>query len=115
MTDMAKDIFSIGRIYHSLFRNDSRDQSVRRDIEGRIENFHAFRRQWFAEEMRNFSGVTLLNRNITAPSTFDIDGRDRSGDVKRNSVAFGQYGNGISADLVCDIAIGGNPVATHHH
>ena len=38
-----------------------------------------------------------------------------AGDVERNAVAPSQDGHRVGADLIGDIAVGGNPVAADHH
>src|SRR6185295_16120546 len=112
MTDMVANILLIGRMDHTLFRNDRRDQILRRHIESRIENTHALGRECLTEYMRHFLGIALLDGNIFARGTIDIDRRRRPGNKKWNAVAPRQHRDRVSADLVCHVAIGGDSVTT---
>jgi hypothetical protein len=89
MTDMAANVLSVGRIYHSALGNDSRDELVIGHVECRIEYLYALGRQSFAENMRHLFAIALLDGNIFSGRTIDIDLRGRPGDVEGNGVALG--------------------------
>ena len=67
-------------------------------------------RQRLTEYMRHFLGIALLDGNIFARDTIDIDRRRRPGNKKWNAVAPRQHRDRVSADLVCHVAIGGDSV-----
>ena len=52
---------------------------------------------------------------LVAIRSFQIDGRKRSGDVERDAVLLGQHRDGVGADLVGDVAVGGDAVRAHDH
>ncbi len=64
--------------------------------------------------MRDFRGGALFDGNLIAACEAQIEGRNGSGDIKRNAVFFGQHGDRIGADFVGDIAIGSDAVGAHH-
>src|ERR1041384_6455909 len=87
MTDMGPNVLLIGRMNHSLFRNDCGDQIMGGHIEGGIEDTNPSGRQRFAENVRDFFGISLLDRNILSRGAVDVDGGRRSGDIEWYRVA----------------------------
>ena len=60
--------------------------------------------------MRHLARIALLDRNVLAIGRGQIDRRQRRGDVERQSMRIGQERDGVGADLVGDIAVGGDAV-----
>ena len=45
----------------------------------------------------------------------EIDRRDGRGDVERDAVLLRQHGDGVGADLVGDVAVGGDAIGADDH
>ena len=67
-----------------------------------------------AEYMRDFARAPLFNRNAAAIGQCQIESRNGRRHVKRNVVLLRQHRHAVGADLVGDVAIGGDPVRAHH-
>src|SRR3972149_11046981 len=113
MTDMATNILLVRRLNDALFRDDRRDEIVRRHVERRIENLDPLGRQGPAEYMGNLLGIALLDGDLFSRRAIEVDGRGRPGDVKGNAMPLSQHSNSVRADLVGDVAVGGHPVAAY--
>ena len=64
----------------------------------------------FPPDHEYFLGRALFDRDVLAGRAVPIDGVDRSDNVERHPVAFGQHGELIGPDLVGGVAVGGNSV-----
>src|SRR6185295_15151679 len=80
------------------------------DVEGGIPDECALWREPERLEMRDLALIALLDRDVFAVGRREIDGRNRRGNVERNVVLFGQHGDGVGADLVRHVAIGGDAI-----
>ena len=63
--------------------------------------------------MRHFAGRALLNRNVFAARTVQINRRGRSRHIERHFVTVSQDGMGIRANLISDIAIGRRAISAN--
>ncbi len=69
-------------------------------------------RELLAAVMRDFDRAALLNGNRIAGERGRIDGRPRRGDIKRNAVLLGENRDVVRADLVGEVAVGGDAVCS---
>src|SRR5438105_14495770 len=60
--------------------------------------------------VRDLSRSALLDGDLLAAGRCEVNGGPGRGDVKRNAVLLGEDGDGISADLVGDVAVGGDAI-----
>src|SRR5215470_804494 len=77
------EAFLIRRAGDATFGDDRRDVTVRRHIESRIGDVDSVRGEPDVLDVSDFTFVTLFNRDLIARRDFEVEGRDRSGDVKR--------------------------------
>src|SRR5882757_7384346 len=95
---------------NSALRNDRVHVFRWSHIEGWIFDPHTVRHHLFTRDVGDFSRIALLNRYLAAVGRIKVDGGDGSGNIKRDAVLFCQDGDGVSADLVGDVSIGGDAV-----
>src|SRR5580704_3993950 len=81
----------VGGAGESVLGDDCSDIFCRRHVECRILNRYAVRHHLFPADVRDFSWISLLDRNLAAVRAGEVDGGDRSGHVKRNPMLFSQY------------------------
>src|SRR5579871_951243 len=89
------------------------DLALRCDIKGRVGDMRALRRDAHAANMGNFVGRAFLNHDLFARRQRKIDGGARRDYIKRNAMLAGQNCQAIGADLVGDIAVGGDAISAH--
>ena len=58
--------------------------------------------------------VALLDGNLAAVGSCQVDRRNRRGHIERDAVFFRQDRDGIGADLVGHVAVGGDAVGADH-
>ena len=63
-----------------------------------------------AGDMRHFLGVALLDGNQAAFRQRGVEGRDGHRDIEGHAVILGRQRLQIGADLVADVAVGGDAV-----
>ena len=90
--------------------DDRRHVLRRRHVERRVADLRAVGRQTRRPDVRDLAIVALLDRNPAAVRRVQIDGGERRGDVERNAVLLGQHGDAVGADLVGDVAVGGDAI-----
>jgi hypothetical protein len=60
-------------------------------------------------------GAALLDGDGVAGGGREVDGAGGGGDVERDAVGLGGEGHGVGADLVGDVAVGGDAVGADDH
>src|SRR5437868_7565892 len=85
------------------------------DVKCRIFYADPFRRNQFAGNVRDLSAISLLDGNLAAVRSCEIDGRNRGRDIKGNTVFFRQNGHSIRTDLIGNVSVGSDAVSTHDH
>ena len=105
---------------HAAFGDQAGHQPRRRDIEGVVRNRRSFRHDPYRLDPpvggspghgRDLLAAALLDRDLAQPVTdAEIDGRRRQRHIERHAIVVRGERLEISADLVADIAIGGDPV-----
>ena len=65
--------------------------------------------------LRTSSGLRCSIDDLGAGRSVRVDRRSRSGDVERNVVVAGEDRERVGADLVGDVAVGGDPIAARDH
>src|SRR5712664_1634951 len=72
-----------GRPRHAALRDDRGDQTVRRDIERRMDHPHTLGHDAPAADLDDLGGAALLDWDVIAGRRLEIDRRGRGGDVER--------------------------------
>ncbi len=87
-------------------------QTVGRDIEGRVARGRARRRNRLSGnlQLKHFCGTALFDRDQVAMRQREIDGGSRDNRINRHMVIMGRQSQHIGADLIGDIAVSGHPV-----
>src|SRR6185295_11743533 len=111
----AREAAAEGLPRDAAFGDDRRHELVRGDVEGGVEDAYAARRHLAVEHMRHLARGALLDRDLVAGGTAEVDRGGRRGDVERNRVAMGEHGKRVRADLVGDIAVGCRTIRSDHH
>ena len=94
-----------------LLRHDRRNELVIGDIERGVIDLHAVCGHTFlVPHIGDFGGGTLFDMDVAACGSGEVDGGGWGTDVEGNAVVFGEDGNTRCADLVGDIAVGGDTV-----
>ena len=95
----------------AAFGDDGGYVFCRSHVEGGVLDLDSVGHHLLAGDVRDLSGIALLDGNFAAVGRCEIDGRNRRGHVERNAVFFGQDGHRVGADLVGHVAVGGNAVS----
>src|SRR5581483_9623102 len=77
-------------------------------------NLDALGSDGFSGKVRDLAGRALLDGNFAAIGCVNVNGREWGSHVERDAVFFGEHGNGVGADLVGNVAIGGNAVGADY-
>src|ERR1700674_3330963 len=80
----------IRRAGYTAFGDDGRDVFCWRYVEGRVLDLDSVGHHLLAGNVRDFSGVALLDGNFAAVGRGEIDGRNRRGHVERDAMLFGE-------------------------
>ena len=75
--ERAPQRFAVGRPEDAALGDDAGDEAMRRDVERRIPDERAGRRELAAADVRHFARVALLDRNVLAVRRVEVDGRQR--------------------------------------
>src|SRR5580704_15059887 len=102
--------FNIWRTQNAAFGDDCRYIFCRSNIEGRVRDSNAMRRELLSAVMSYFDGRPLLDGDGVAGLCSQVDGGPGRGDIKRDAVLAGQDGDVVSTDLVGEIPVGGNAI-----
>ena len=101
-------------VEHPGLGDVGRHQRRRRDVEGAVLGADAGRGDPHAGELQHLAGVPALDDDGVAVGR----GRDRSSTSARprrtGSVVVGQHGQAVGADLVGDVAVGGDAIGADH-
>src|SRR5690606_28129591 len=92
------------------FVNNAADQPGGRDVEGRVVHLHALGRDAASGQVRDLFRSALLNGNRRAVWQGAVERARRGRDIERHVVRRGGQRQGVSADLVGRVAVGGNAV-----
>jgi O-antigen/teichoic acid export membrane protein len=111
--DQRADVRRVDWPDHSALGDDARDQSGRRDVEGRIVDGYSIGRGLPAESVGHFARVSLFDRDRGSVGERQVERARRRGDVERNGVRLGQERDAVRADLVGRVAVGRDPVRAH--
>src|SRR5213594_1088853 len=82
-----------GRPRHAALRDDRGDQTVRRDVERRMDHPHSLGHDAPPADVGDLGGTALLDRNVAPGGRLEIDRRGRGGDVERHLVRPRQDGD----------------------
>ncbi len=85
-------------------------QARRRHVERGIPHGCSGRRELRRTEMRHLAGVPLLDGNVRAGRRREIDGRQGRRRVERHAVRVGHHRHRVGADLVGEVAVGGDAI-----
>ena len=102
--------FLVRRLCNAPLGNDCRDQSGWGHVESGIFDLDAIGDHLSARDVRNLFAAALLNRDAGAIAHVEVDGGNRGGDIKRNTVFLRQDRQGVRSDLVGYVAIRRNPI-----
>ena len=96
---------------NALLRHNGRNQLVIRDIKRRVIHLHAVcGHALFVPHISDFLCGALFDVDVGACWGGEVDGGGWGADVEGNAVVLGEDGDARCADLVGDIAVGGNAV-----
>ncbi len=109
-SDHASDGFGTHRLDDAALGDDPGDQCGRGDVERWVIDVDTFGGGCTAQSVRDLAGVALLDRDQIAAGERQVERARRCGDVERDVVRPGEQGDAIGADLVCGVAVGGDPV-----
>src|SRR5262249_59419913 len=84
-------------------------------VESRVGDVDSVRGEPDVFGVSDFARVALFNRDQVARREVEVEGGDRGGDVTWDAVLFGEHRDGIGADLVRHVAVGGDAVGADHH
>jgi hypothetical protein len=109
---LKNPLYSLGvRLFNdTLIGDDGGDVEVGGNVKGGIGGANAFRGDGYALDMGYLVGTALLDENLVAVLERGVDGGGGGGDIERNTVFLCQHRQGVSADFVGGIAVGGNAV-----
>ncbi len=101
---------------YPLFRHNRRNQFVICDIKCGVVDADALRCHAFlVPHVGDFRGRTLFDADVGARRGVQIDGGGGSADVEGDAVVFGEDGDAGGADLVGNVAVGGDAVAADEY
>ena len=87
------------------------DVARRRDVEGGVADPGAVRREPRRPDVRDLARRCAPRSGCRSPSgVVEIDRRERRRDVERDAVLLGQHRHAVGADLVGDVAVGGDAI-----
>lgn len=92
--------------------DDGSDVFCGGDVEGGVFNGDAVRSHLPAVGVGDFACVALFDRDTVACGRVEVESGPGSGDVKGDSVLFGEDGYAVGADLVGDVAVGCDAVGS---
>lgn len=96
---------------NTILRNDRRDEFVICYIEGGVIDVYSLgSHALFVPHVGDFLGRTLFDLDVAPGRSGEVDGGTGGADVEGDAVVFGEDGDGGCADLVGDIAVGGDAV-----
>ena len=84
-------------------------------IKGGVLNLDPGRRNLFAVKMSDFFVGSRLDRDLVAGGKREINGRERSRNIKRYLILTGHHRDHVRADLVRYVAVGGYPIGADDH
>jgi len=89
---------------------------VIRNVKRRIIHLDSLRcHTLFIPHVGDFGGRTLFDADVGARRGVQIDGGGGSADVEGDAVVFGEDGDAGGADLVGNVAVGGDAVAADEY
>ena len=94
----------------ALLGDDARDELGRGDVERRVADLRAGRRDADAAELGDLLGAPLLDLDGGAVGRGEVDRAGRGADVERDAVAGREHGQRVGADLVGRVPVGRHPV-----
>src|SRR3990170_3814869 len=100
----------VGWAGDAVLGDDRRHVLSRREVEGGVGGGDALRGGGHARERRDLFGGALLDRDLVAGGRAGVDRAGRRGDVERDAVLAGKHRQRVGADLVRDVAVGGDAV-----
>ena len=96
---------------YPLLRHDRRNELVIGNVErGVIHLYTICGHAFFVPHVSDFGGGALFDMDVGTSGSGEVDGGTGGAYVEGNAVVFGEDGNTRCADLVGDIAVGGDTV-----
>ena len=101
---------------NTLFRHDRRNQLMIGDIKcGIIDVYSLGSHALLVPHIGDFFGGALFDLDVLARGGGEVDGGTGGADVEGDAVVFGENGDAGGADLVRDVAVGGDAVAADEY
>jgi len=102
--------FVVGGAKDAALGDDGGDVLGGGNVEGGVFDGHAVGGHLFAVGVGDFPGVALFDRDAVTRGGLNVEGGPGGGDVEGDAVFFREDGDAVGADLVSDIAVGGDAV-----
>ena len=101
---------------YPLLRHDCRNQLVIRNVKRRVIHLDSLRCHAFlVPHVGDFGGRTLFDADVSAGGGVQIDGGGGGANVEGDAVVFGEDGDAGGADLVGNVAVGGDAVTADEY